>query len=170
MANKYGGGASTNKNGLKFEQDTSLDEALENAGYAVIENRVYFSGREVGLSLPKYDLYRKFLVPQEVDWQEIISKRLLPDEAIYTYRNNTMYIIEKKFQSRPGSVDEKLQTCGFKKYQYQRLLAPLGINVEYLYICNGWFAQPQYRDVHKYISDMGCYIFFNEIPLDFLGL
>ena len=33
--NIYGGGARTNANGLRFEQETSLEEALLNAGYSI---------------------------------------------------------------------------------------------------------------------------------------
>ena len=33
--NTHGGGARTNANGLQFEQETSLAEALLNAGYLV---------------------------------------------------------------------------------------------------------------------------------------
>ena len=34
--NIHGGGARTNQNGLHFEQTTSLDDALCNAGYTII--------------------------------------------------------------------------------------------------------------------------------------
>ena len=43
--NIHGGGARTNQNGLHFEQTTSLDDALCNAGYDVINHTVY---REIG--------------------------------------------------------------------------------------------------------------------------
>lgn len=33
--NRFGGGAQTNKNGLLFEQTTSLNEALLNAGFEI---------------------------------------------------------------------------------------------------------------------------------------
>lgn len=38
--NTHGGGARTNKNGLHFEQTTSLDNALCNAGYKVTNYEV----------------------------------------------------------------------------------------------------------------------------------
>jgi len=50
------------------------------------------------------------------------------------------------------------------------LFFPLNLDVEYVYVCNEWFADSKYRDVHDYIYSVGCHIFFNEIPLDFLGL
>ena len=41
VPNRYGGGAQTNANGLLFEQTTSLDTALEDAGYEVVGHKVY---------------------------------------------------------------------------------------------------------------------------------
>lgn len=69
-----------------------------------------------------------------------------------------------------GSVDEKLQTCDFKKKQYKKLFDPLRIEVEYYYVLNDYFDQPQYDDVFEYIESVGCRFFFNEIPIDELGL
>jgi hypothetical protein len=82
----------------------------------------------------------------------------------------TLYIIEIKFQEVAGSVDEKLQTCDFKNKQYNKLLAPLGISVKYVYILSDWFKKDVYRDVLKYVESVGCYYFFHELPLSFLGL
>ena len=39
--NTFGGGSKTNKNGLKFERDTSLDEALIEAGYVINDFEVF---------------------------------------------------------------------------------------------------------------------------------
>ena len=170
--NRHGGGARTNINGLNFEQETSLEEALLDAGYVVTESNIVKdrSGNCLGIIAPKYAFYKRILEPEGVDWRDYISKRLLPDEALLNFVNNTVYIIEKKFQHDSGSVDEKLQTCDFKKKQYQKLLYDTDYDVEYLYVCNEWFEQPCYRDVYDYIHSVGCHIFFNEIPLDFLDL
>lgn len=170
--NIYGGGARTNKNGLHFEQETSLEEALLNAGYRITDRNVVKDkkGNCLGVIAQKYQFYKRILEPEGVDWRNRISKRLLPDETLLNFTNNTVYIIEKKFQHGAGSVDEKLQTCDFKKKQYQKLFYDTNYNVEYLYVCNDWFKQPCYTDVHEYIQSVGCYIFFDEIPLDFLEL
>ena len=170
--NIHGGGARTNKNGLRFEQETSLSDALYYAGYVVLHDGTVSNGagERLGMLAQKYKLYSRILEPNGINWEEYISKRLLPDEAFYNYTNRTMYIIEKKFQHDSGSVDEKIQTCDFKKKQYQKLFAPLRIRVEYIYVCNDWFTQSMYDNVHEYIHSVGCHIFFNEIPLDFLGL
>ena len=38
----------------------------------------------------------------------------------------TLFIIEVKYQQVEGSVDEKLQTCDFKRKQYLKLVVGLG--------------------------------------------
>ncbi len=168
--NTHGGGANTNAYGLKFEQDTSLNVALSKAGYSVIGCKVFCQDAQCALSVPKNLLYTDFLIPRGVDWKERISKKLLPDEALYVDRVRTLFIIEKKFQHSSGSVDEKLQTCAFKKRQYLKLVQGLDVAVEYLYVCNDWFKREEYKDVREYIETVGCHIFFNEIPFPFLRL
>ena len=168
--NTHGGGANTNYYGLAFEQETSLEEALEEAGYNVINHQVYFRGERIALSVGKNRLYKMVLEPSGIDYRDYISKKLYPDEALLNLTNDTVYIIEKKFQHSAGSVDEKLQTCDFKKKQYQKLFKPLEIEVEYFYVLNDYFDQPQYRDVFEYIVSAGCKFFFNEIPIDELEL
>jgi hypothetical protein len=167
--NTAGGGAQTNINGLHFEQTTSLREIFENhPEFSVKDDFVYRGRHKIGLLCGKGKIYESLLRPKYVDPDKILSRKLYPDEAIKI--GNTVYIIEKKFQSGPGSVDEKLQTCDFKKKQYAKLLAAVGLHVEYIYVLNDWFKRPEYTDVHNYIKSVGCHFFFNEIPLAILGL
>lgn len=169
--NIYGGGSKTNLNGLGFEQETSLTEAIiKIKGYTVKNGDLYFNGSLVGIIAGKNTLYTKLLIPKGVHYESILSKKLLPDEAIYIKPINKVFIIEKKFQNCAGSVDEKLQTCDFKRKQYEKLFESTGIQPIYLYIFNDWFKKPQYKDVLNYIEESHCHYFFNEIPLDFLGL
>lgn len=132
-------------------------------------NVIYFRGREVARSYRKQGLYR-LLSERKVDWRRLVSKRLFPDEALYVIVNNTLFIIEMKFQKVAGSVDEKLQTCDFKKKQYKKLMAPLNIEVEYIYILNDWFKKPAYKDTLDYVISVGCQYYFNYLPLQKLGL
>ena len=89
---------------------------------------------------------------------------------MYVIADNTFYVIECKFQKVAGSVDEKLQTCDFKKKQYKKLLAPLNMEVEYIYLLSDWFQKPEYKDVLDYIISVGCSYYFNYIPLSKFGL
>mgnify|MGYP006922964372 FL=1 len=79
-------------------------------------------------------------------------------------------IIEVKNQNVAGSVDEKLQTCDFKRKQYKKLLSQLNIEVEYIYILSKWFKNPKYKDVLDYIISVNCQYYFDYIPLQKLGL
>jgi hypothetical protein len=163
-----GGGAT--KTGLFFEGKTGLATFLNSQkGYSVKKGNVYFNNKFVGRIFKKHELY-KFLEELKIDWKEIISKKLLPDDSIYVIIKNTLYIIECKFQCVGGSVDEKLQTCDFKKKQYQKLFSRANIEVEYIYLLSDWFRKPGYKDVLDYVISVRCYYYFNYIPLEKLGL
>ena len=128
-----------------------------------------FDYPHVGYIFKKHDLY-KFLKTQGVDWRKHLSKRLLPDSTVFVFANKTLFIIEFKYQAVAGSVDEKLQTCDFKKKQYTKLMAPLNIDVEYVYVLNEWFRKEQYKDTLDYIISMNCHYYFDYIPMSKLGL
>ena len=168
--NIYGGGANTNKHGLFFEQKMALSTAIENAGFTIENKEVIVDGEPIGMVLRQSEIYKKFLVPNGVNWREVISGELRPDNAFINYKNKTAYIIEVKYQERAGSVDEKLQTCYFKKRQYTKLFSKVGYTVEYIYVCNEWYKKHKYEDVHEYIKDCGCQLFINEIPLSVLHI
>lgn len=168
---KIGGkGGGNTKTGLVFEGKTDLTTYLSSQkNYKVEEDYVYFKNELVARVFKKYSFY-KFLEAEGVYWKSIISKRLVPDDSIYVIINNTMFVIESKFQQNKGSVDEKLQTCDFKKKQYQKLLSQLNIEVEYIYLLSEWFKNPIYQDVLDYIISVRCSYYFEYIPLQKLGL
>ena len=82
----------------------------------------------------------------------------------------TLFIVEKKCQRVNGSVDEKLQTCDFKRKQYIKLVSGLGLEVEYVYLLNEWFRKKRYEDVLRYITSVNCHYKFDELPVKWLGL
>ena len=166
-----GKGGGRTVTGLKFEKRTDILKVIKNTpGYTVDKKHtIYFNGQQVAQSFKKYALY-VYLDLKGVDYIQYISKRLLPDEALYVFKNDTVFIIELKFQRTPGSVDEKLQTCDFKLRQYKKLFAPLNKKVEYVYILNDWFKKGEYKDVLEYVRSVGCEYYFDELPLNRLGL
>lgn len=165
---RYG---SKTKTGLKFESRVTLGKVINSLpDYSVSHDVVYYKRKKVAEFYQKYKLYKNLLEPNHIDYSKIVSKKLLPDEAVFIITDKTLYIIEMKFQEVVGSVDEKLQTCDFKNKQYKKLLAPLNISVKYVYVLSDWFTKKEYKDVLQYIKDVGCYYFFNELPLSFLGL
>lgn len=164
------GGANT-QTGLVFEGKVDLATFLsQQNGYFINEKQeVFYNNKKIAKIFKKYRLY-DFLQELGIDWKNIILKRLLPDDSIFVVINNTIYIIECKFQSVAGSVDEKLQTCDFKKKQYQKLFSKVNIEVEYIYLLNNWFKKEEYKDVLDYIISVCCQYYFEYIPLQKLGL
>ena len=163
-------GGSNTKTGLNFEKRINILSLLKSKkGYSVNGNIIFYYKKEVAKSFKKNALY-KYLESRRLDYKKYISKKLLPDEAIYVIVNNTLFIVEIKFQKVAGSVDEKLQTCDFKRKQYAKLMAPLNIEVEYIYILNDWFRKPEYKDVLDYVISVGCQYYFHYLPLQKLGL
>ena len=179
---KNGLGGANTQTGIHFEGRVDIVSYLENtvSGYSCtskpVNNKkqsmgtdIYYESQKVAESFKKHELYRHldFL---KIDWKTIISKQLLPDDAIYVIHNNTVFIIEVKYQEVSGSVDEKLQTCVFKLNQYKKLFAPLNHNVEYIYILNDWFRKPEYKDMLDYVIYMNCRYYFEYLPLGEIGL
>lgn len=163
-----GGGNTTT--GLIYEAKVDLATFLSaQPGYEVKEMDIYYKGKLVGNIFKKHGLY-KYLAQKGIDWKKHISKKLLPDNCIYVIINNTIFIIEVKHQEVSGSVDEKLQTCDFKKKQYIKLFSELNYRVEFMYILDDWFRQEQYKDTRDYIISVGCHYYYNYIPLQELGL
>jgi len=162
--------------GLNFENRVDLQKLLAGIpGYRLRKDPnkagvdVLFEGRLVARCFRKHDFYQ-FLDEFKIEWRKVISKKLLPDDAILVIIRKTLFVIEVKYQQVPGSVDEKLQTCDFKRKQYLKLVAPLGLKVEYVYVLNDWFKKPEYKDVLDYIHSVNCHYKFNELPLAWLGL
>lgn len=167
---KGGKGGGNTLTGLNFEREREVLTLLrKKKGYTVKGNAILYRGKEIAHSYKKNGLY-KFLESRGINYRKYLSKKLLPDEALYVIVNNTLFIIEMKFQKVAGSVDEKLQTCDFKRKQYAKLMAPLNIEVEYIYILSDWFRAPQYKDVLDYIISVGCQYYFKYLPLQKLGL
>lgn len=168
---KSGKGGGNTRTGLVFEGKTDLATFLsKQPHYEIVEHNVYYNKEKVAEVYKKYAFYTVFLARLGVDWKKYISKRLLPDDSIFVLLNNTLFIVECKHQQVAGSVDEKLQTCDFKKKQYKKLMAPANIDVEYIYLLDDWFRKEEYIDVLNYIQSVGCDYYFEYIPLKRLGL
>lgn len=174
---KTGGlGGTHTLTGLHFERKVDFQKILHNMpGYEIkkISGKegmgVFFEGNLVARCFRKHDFY-KFLSESKVDWKPLLSSKLVPDDALLVIVRETLFIIEVKYQQGQGSVDEKLQTCDFKRKKYLKLVSPLGLKMEYVYVLSDWFKQPRYKDVLDYIHSVNCHYKFNELPLSWLGL
>lgn len=168
---KGGIGGGNTKTGIKFEREVDfLELIVKQKGYMVKDHDIFYNGKNVAQAFKKHDFY-KHLKEKGVDWENILSAQLLPDDAIFVITNNTFFILEIKFQETTGSTDEKLQTCDFKIKQYRKLLSRLNVEVQFIYILSDWFNVPKYKDVLDYIITVpGCSFYFNYLPLQKLGL
>jgi hypothetical protein len=173
---KDGKGGANTLSGLNFEGEVDFLDLLRGIqGYTMQKSAikagldVFFEKKLVARAFKKHEFYH-FLEENGIDWKKIISKQLLPDDALLVVIRETLFIIEVKYQQVAGSVDEKLQTCDFKRKQYLRLVQSLGLKVEYVYVLNDWFKNPSYKDVLDYINSVNCHYKFNELPLAWLGL
>ena len=165
---KDGKGGAKTLTGLNFEEKVDLIDILQGiSGYDVKRSdnnagsEVFFNGKLVARAFKKHDFYL-FLDENSINWKNIISKKLLPDDALLVIVRETLFIIEIKYQQVAGSVDEKLQTCDFKRKQYLKLVQSLDLKVEYVYVLNDWFKDPSYKDVLNYINSVNCHYKFNE--------
>lgn len=174
---KLGGlGGKNTLTGLNFEKKVDLLQLLQAIpGYQIKKipgkagDGIFFAYSLVARFFKKHAFYQ-FLAEEEIAWQGLISKKLLPDDALLVIVRETLFIIEVKYQQVAGSVDEKLQTCDFKRKQYLKLVSGLGLKVEYVYVLNDWFKKPEYKDVLDYIHSVNCHYKFNDLPLAWLGL
>lgn len=162
---KGGIGGGNTITGLIYEGEVDLSTYLaKQKDYDIDGTNVLYKGKVIAYIFKKHEFYY-FLEKNNIDWKQLISSKLLPDNCIYVIVNNTLFIIEVKNQNVAGSVDEKLQTCDFKRKQYKKLLSQLNIEVEYIYILSKWFKNPKYKDVLDYIISVNCQYYFDYIPI-----
>lgn len=182
--NTVGGGKQTNINGLSYEKDTDfLDIIVKQTNLVVkeIESKktiksraaeIYKSNKLIGYFFEQDSIYREFFKPRKYDYKKEVKYSLLkPDSVFVNEISKTVYIIEKKYQEGTGSVDEKIQTCDYKKnYFYAPKFKKLGYKTEFFYLLSPFYDAEKYSNVFSYIKQKGCRYFFNVIPLKEFGL
>ena len=168
---KGGKGGGNTISGSVFELEVDLASALANIKDIEVDNyEVKKNGKVIGNVFKKHDLYKYLIKKHNINWKDRISKKLLPDDAYFCINTKTLTIIEKKFQSGSGSVDEKIQTCDFKKKQYEKLVKGLNIKIQFVYVLSDWFKDVKYRDVLTYIRQVRCDYYFNKLPINLFSL
>lgn len=130
------GGSHTNRGGLAFENMTDLSARIErdlNHAYMVIpveiEQSVIHStspvfqivrkkdNKTVGMLTKQFQFYN--VMKNEYGLANINHKKWKPDEVLFNFENNTIFIVEKKWQQGSGSVDEKIFGFVNKRRLYQ---------------------------------------------------
>ena len=156
---------SNTQTGNKYKEVIFLEilRYIQNRNYSIKESSdgiskqiIHQNGNIIGNIFTEKKFYKFF----NIDWKDKISKEIRPDIGIFI--NKTLIVIECKSQSVNGSVDEKLQTCDFKKSQYEKLMFGSNIKVEYIYVLNSYFSDSKYKDVLDYIKSVKCYYYFED--------
>jgi hypothetical protein len=156
------GGSNTNKNGLSYEDKTSLDNNLDIVSdfakkkYKII--RFHDSDKEY-IQVNQYGLI-KYMKQQEkiaqIDGAHGCKK---PDECYINEDSKTIIIIEKKFQENSGSACEKIQTPDFKIWQYSQLFPEY--NIKYVYCLSDWFKAKCKREL-VYLKEKNVPVFWGN--------
>ncbi|WP_203637960.1 hypothetical protein [Levilactobacillus wangkuiensis] len=134
------GGAHTNQTGLKFEKQTDLafriNKELSNKYF--LKPHIFKNNNKNKSKLLSFDLYRINgtkrigIISKKKQFYNVLSetygienkdhKNWEPDEAFFNEERNTVFIVEKKWQSHTGSADEKVLGFVNKRRIYQSML------------------------------------------------
>jgi len=136
------GGANTNKNGLSYEEMTNLESLYSecNKNKKDKSQIIKFNGYENELINANKSTLHKYMknIGEKNSSLKSAAGCKEPDEAYIDLQRKIIFIIEKKFQQTPGSVDEKIQTAAFKKYHYTNLFP--NFKIHYIYCLSDWFT------------------------------
>lgn len=81
-----------------------------------------------GINLSKNNLY-KFLKNKGIEWNKIISRKLLPDEAYYNEETKHFDIYEKKFQKTEGPLMKSHKPADLKFENFLKLAMQSGLRI-----------------------------------------
>ncbi len=157
-----------------WEDKANILDVIENIGFKTNDKGQFcdYSNEQMSeiavFHAPKKKFY-KTLESLHKDFFNGLSQTIFPDDAVINFEKKKVLICERKFQQVAGSTDEKIQTCAFKKFQYEKLLSKLGYEVSFCFILNDWFKQKRYSDSLAYIESSGCKYFFNSIEENYIS-
>ena len=150
------GGAGTNANGLPYETVTDLRSHWKEEVNSVGPYTYVTFIEDLNNVIYIYSSKSKFPKMMQANGHLDATVSMghggkWPDECYLDLKNSTVFIIEKKFQLKSGSVCEKIQTAPFKLHNYKRLFPKL--KVVYMYCLSDWFktncvAELEYLALH----------------------
>ena len=156
------GGANTNINGLQFEEVADLKDRYESIQPSRnrIGSEVKFKGHlRTFIEVSKSALHKYM---EKIGEKNMMLKPAAgckkPDEAYIDLEKKNIFIIEKKFQQRSGSADEKLQTGCFKQSHYKGLFP--NFKIYYMYCLSDWFKREE--SALNYLKDGGIPVFWEN--------
>lgn len=148
------GGSSTNKNGLRYEELTSLKSHFTVTECCKFGEKITFDGCKKYHHASKSNLFKYMKDKGHFD------KRIhpghgckQPDEAFIDEDKKIVFIIEKKFQSVGGSVCEKIQSPHFKAWMFTRQFRKL-YKIIYIYCLSDYFTKNCKAEI-EYLDTFG---------------
>lgn len=157
---RYIGLKNANINGEKYENKTEIKESstdfkhinsLEKNGIIID----YYNVNNLKFIKIKQNNFIKYMKSY---FNEKCEKKTKPDEC-FIYENN-LFLLEKKYQSCKGSVDEKIQTGPFKKYFYKEQYPDF--NIHFAYVFNDWFKDDKYKPEMRFNEINNIKVFWSE--------
>jgi DNA adenine methylase len=157
--NTESGGSRTNENGLAFENTIRFDSYISPIDIVYRDDgKILYE--EYILNNKILKLTYKSSLAMYLGSKIGAEKILQPDEAFIDEGNMILYILEKKFQCRVGSVDEKIQTGLFKKEFYGELYPEYEIRCAYV-LCD-WFKKEKYRPEMRFLEKYGVKVMWGD--------
>ena len=156
------GGSNTNKNGLSYEDIT---EIKENNRYKVNNTFVIKRRALIKVTIDNQELIKVKKAELRIYMEEKNEynkkeKSLQPDECYINEVTKTINIIEKKFQNKAGSVDEKIQTGPFKKEFYE--IQYPNYTIKYCYCLSDWFKSDKYLPEMRFLKKYEVGVFWGS--------
>ena len=133
------GGANTNRNGLPYEEITSLNDRYTILSQDKFSYTIKFNDHSSNTFVIPKTKKRLFKTMGDHCNDDVKSMHGCkePDECYIDKFRKLIFILEKKFQCTTGSVCEKIQTSEAKKWNFERKFP--GYTVVYVYCLADWF-------------------------------
>lgn len=175
------GGRATTKHGLQFEKNTSAAKFLQENGYKKYERLYRLESSDKKPRYTKCTYLKKHYPGKTIYYFDklnfnIYSKKKfkvtcyrIPDEIYYIKyffeRKPTLKVLEKKFQSVTGSVDQKLGLGNFFKFEYNEIYSNK-FDIEYAF-CVSDFLKRNVTSNKKKFNILKKYMNINNNALMF---
>lgn len=148
------GGSNTNKNGLPYEELTALHTHYKVLQDGTFGEKISFDCDKTYYHVSKSNLFRYMKAKGHFD-ENVKSGHgcKKPDEAFIDEENKVVFIIEKKFQIRNGSVCEKIQSPHCKSWLFARQFRNL-YKIVYIFCLSDWFYEKCEAEI-EYLNTFG---------------
>ena len=169
-------GSKAARNGKDFEKICGLNPDKLHPKYYFDEMNknnnkfIIFDGTKVVCESHPQKRFKSYLDKVGISPKDMDMPNLEPDNFILNFENNTIYVIEIKFQNKEGSVDEKPQAYLFRQRYFNDLFKSMGMEVKLIYVFSDWFKMEKYNYLRKNMDQDGVKYYYNELPPSAIGL